>query len=75
MNCTVVVSASGALCGKPAVSSFTARDGSRFAECALHDTSAKVAPRKVTHPFEPKPYSKRGTICRICGVHIDRHTI
>lgn len=37
-TCTVVVGAAGTRCGKPAVHTFTGRDGTAYHECADHTT-------------------------------------
>jgi len=43
ITCTVGPDSFGHRCGKPAVSSFVGSNGTTYAECAEHDTSAIVA--------------------------------
>ena len=58
-TCTVVVSADGTRCGKPAVYTFTASTGETFAECAEHyagpvgavTTGHKVGDRVEVHRY------------------------
>jgi hypothetical protein len=72
-TCTVGPSAvTGERCGKPAVTTFTGRDGTVFAECAEHDASSTTthAPRpRVTFrgiPFRTER-SARFVLCRLTG--------
>lgn len=62
-TCTVTVTATGGKCGLPAVTTFTGREGTEYAECVEHALPALVAaayrapavrehpPTRTTHPF------------------------
>lgn len=60
-TCTIVVSADGARCGKPAVTSFQARGGQTFSECAEHNMSVKSSSGSIPQPRHEARHPKTRT--------------